>query len=63
MLRGQRLELGHERKLPAEREFRVDPLLDGGEPQLLEALYLHARERLELEIRQRPSLPQALGRA
>ena len=58
MLGDERLELGNERELAAERELRVDPLLDRGEPQLLEPLDLDARERLELEVRKRPALPQ-----
>ena len=57
MLSAERLELRDERELAPERELRVDPLLDRGQPQLLEALHLHARERLELEIGERPALP------
>ena len=60
MLRGERLELGHERELTAERELGVDPLLDRREAQLLESLDLDSRERLELQIGERPPLPEAL---
>ena len=49
--------------MTAERELRVDALLDCGEPQLLEPLRLDPREPLELEIRERPSMPQRLRRA
>ena len=63
MLGGERLELRDERELAAERELGVDPLLDRRQTQLLEALHLDARERLELEVGERPSLPQALGGA
>ena len=47
--------------MAAERELGVDPLLDGGEPELLEPLRLDAREPLELEIRERSSVPERLG--
>ena len=47
----------------AESELRVDALLDGLQSKLLEPLDVDAGERLELEIGQRPSLPQRLGRA
>ena len=50
MLRGQRLELGDEGQVVTQRELGVDALLDNGEPELLEALDLDARERLEFEI-------------
>ena len=50
----KRLELGDERKVAAERELRVDPLLDRRESQLLEALDLDTCERLELEVGERP---------
>ena len=63
MLGAQRLELGHEPEVPAERELGLDPLLDGAEPQLLEPLDVEARERLELEIGERASLPEPLGGA
>ena len=46
----QNRELGNERLMPAERELGVDPLLDCGETQLLEALDLGPRERLVGEV-------------
>jgi hypothetical protein len=58
MLRGECFQLRDERQLTTECELRVDAFLDRGEPQLLEALDLHTRERLELEVGQGPSLPQ-----
>ena len=42
VLGSERVQLGHERKLPAKRELCVDPLLDGGEPKLLESFRLDA---------------------
>ena len=63
MLGGERLELRDERELAAERELRIDPLLDRRQPQLLESLDLDPRERLELEIGERPAMPQPLRRA
>ena len=60
VLGGERLELGDEREVAAERELGVDALLDGGEPQLLEPLDLDARERLELEVGERASVPERL---
>src|SRR4051794_39013164 len=40
-------------------ELRVDPLLDGGEPQLLEPADLGRRERLEREVGQRVAPPES----
>ena len=59
VLGDERLELGDERELAAERELGVDPLLDRRQPQLLEPLDLDPRERLELEVGERPSVPQS----
>ena len=58
MLRGERLQLRHERELTAECELRVDSFLDRGKAQLLEALDLHPCEWLELEVGERAALPQ-----
>ena len=58
----QGLELGDERKLTAERKLGVDPHLDRRQSQLLEALHLNTCERLELEVGERPPLPQPLRR-
>ena len=44
VLGAERLELGNERQVAAERELGVDPLLDRGQPQLLEPLHLDPRE-------------------
>ena len=54
----QRLELGDECEVAAERQLRVDALLDGRQPELLEPLRLDLREPLELEIPERPSVPE-----
>ena len=62
------LELGNEHGVPAEREIRLDPVLQDGEAQLLEPADLPPRELLIREIGQRlpsPELqrrPQALRR-
>ena len=60
MLGAERLELGNERELAAERELGIDPFLDRREPQLLEPLDLHPRERLELEVGERAAVPERL---
>ena len=54
VLGDQRLELGDEREVAAQRELGVDPLLDRRQPELLEPLGLDLREPLELEIGERP---------
>ena len=46
--------------MATERELCVDPILDGQQTQLLEPLDLEPRERLELQIGERPPPPQAL---
>lgn len=46
--------------MPAERKVRFNPLLDGEQPQLVEALDLEPRERLKLEVGQRPTAPEQL---
>src|SRR5581483_239289 len=58
VLRRQRLELGRECRVPAERELRVDPLLDREQAQLLEPVDLGSRERLVCEIGERAAAPQ-----
>jgi hypothetical protein len=45
----------------AERELGIDPFLEPEEAELFEPLHLEPRERLELEIGQRPPSPQPLG--
>ena len=62
MLLGQGFELGDERALAAEGELGVDPRLDAGEAELLEALDVEPCKRLQLEIRQRPAVPESFGR-
>ncbi len=61
MLVDERVELGDERRMPAERELGVDALLNGPEPHLLQPLHLDACERLELEVCERAAAPQPLG--
>src|SRR5947208_15340809 len=60
MLGSESLELGNECQLTAEREVRVDSLLDRRKPKLLEALHLEASERLELQVGERTTLPELL---
>ena len=54
----QPLELSDHRAVAAEREVDVDPLLDRGHAELLEAGDLRLRERLVGEVRQRRPAPQ-----
>ncbi len=54
----ERLELGDELCMPAEREIRLDPLLDGDRAQLLEPRDLGLRERLVQEVRERRAAPE-----
>ena len=61
MLGDERLELRDQRPLAPERELGLDPLLPRDQAQLLEPLDVDARERLELEVRERPAAPQALA--
>ena len=58
MLAHQRLELADQRRVPAEREIRVDPVLERRQALLLEPGSLGLRERLVREVRQRRSAPQ-----
>jgi hypothetical protein len=57
MLDDESLELGHERRVSAEAQFRLDPFLQPGEPQLLEAFDLDLREWLEGEVAERWAAP------
>ena len=61
MFRRERLELGDECEVAAERELGVEALLDDRQPQLLETLDLDPRERLELEIRKWSPRPERFG--
>jgi hypothetical protein len=60
MLGDQPLELRDELSMTAGREFGLDPLFQGGQPTLLEPLDVKPRERLELQIGQRPPPPERL---
>ena len=58
-LRGDdRLQLGDELAVAAEREVGVDPVLERGEPQLREAGGLGRRERLLRELGERRAAPE-----
>ena len=63
MLGSESFELGNECQLTAEREVRVDSLLDRPKPKLLEALHFEAAERLELQVGERTTLPELLRRS
>ena len=52
------LELGDERRMPAEREVGVDPLLERREAQLLEPLAGRGGERLVGEVGERRPAPE-----
>ena len=54
----QLLELGDQFAVPAERQLRLDPLLESGEAQLLQPGDLARGERLVREVGQRRSPPQ-----
>ena len=64
MLAWQRLELADQLGIAAERELRLDPLLDRGQTQLLEPGDLRLGERLVGEVGKRRAAPerQRLGR-
>ena len=46
------------RRCPPSAQLGVDPLLDGGEPELLEPRDRRRSERLVCEVRERRSAPQ-----
>jgi hypothetical protein len=52
------VELRHEVGAAAELEIRVDPLLDRGEPELVETSRLAPRERLVGEVGERRPAPE-----
>ena len=53
--RGERVELGNEHRMPAERQICVDPLLEEPEPHLLEPGGFGRRERLVQLGERRPA--------
>jgi hypothetical protein len=53
MLRDQGVELGHQLGVPAEHQVRLDALLDGGEPPLVQARALRLQRALVGEIAER----------
>ena len=58
LVREQRLDLGDRLGVPPGREILLEGLLDRGEPQLLQAADLEARERLGGDVVERRSAPQ-----
>ena len=56
--RDERLQLGDQVGLAAEREVGVEALLEGGQAHLLEPCDLRLRELLVREIRERRAAPQ-----
>ena len=61
MLGNELLELRHELRVAAEPEIGLDPLLDCGEAQLLQAKPLAPGERVAFELGERRALPQLEG--
>ena len=55
----ERLELGEHGAVPAERELGLEPLLERGEPQLLEPPDRRLRERLVRDVGERGAAPEA----
>jgi hypothetical protein len=60
VLADERFKLWNERRMPSKREFGLDPGLGDRETQLFQPLDLDTRERLELQIRERPTAPELL---
>ena len=58
LLRDQPLELGDQRAVPAEREVRLDALLESGDPQLLELRDVQLQGRLVRDVGERGAAPQ-----
>jgi hypothetical protein len=58
MLVHERLELGHERRMAAQREVRLDPALERGDPRLLEARNLRLGKSLIREVGEDWSAPE-----
>jgi hypothetical protein len=54
----ERLELGDDLVATSEREVGLDPLLDGGQAELLEAGDLLLSERVEGELGERRAAPE-----
>ena len=54
----QLLEFGDDLGVPAERQVRVNPLLEGVQPLLLESRDLGAREAVARHVGERWSAPQ-----
>ena len=54
----ERLELGDDLGVTREREVGLDPFLDGGQAELLQAGDLLLRERVEGEVRERRAAPE-----
>ena len=59
MLTDERLELGNELRVAAEREVGIDPQLERGEARSLEALGLRLRENVVGELGERLAAPEA----
>ena len=59
MLCGQLVQLGGQRVVPAQRQVRVDPGLDRGQPQLLQPGRLRPGERVIGQVGQHLAPPQA----
>ena len=58
ILGGQLLQLAGERVMPAKRQVRLDPRLEGGEPQFLQAGRLRPGEGVVSQVGQHATAPQ-----
>jgi len=61
MLGDELLKLGAHDGVAPERELNIDPVFDGLDPERLEAARFQPRERLGLQVGQRPAAPQRQG--
>ena len=57
LLAHERLELADQSGIHTEREFGIDPILDGGQARVLKPRDLSLGERLVGEVRQRGAAP------
>src|SRR4051794_8313916 len=60
ILTGSLSELGDQLAIKTEGQFGRDALVGRDELSLLESLDVHLRERVEVEVRERPAAPQTL---
>ena len=58
MLGDEPLEVGDDLRVPAEPKLDLEPVLEAGEPQLVQPRCLVARERLAVEVGERLAPPE-----